>query len=121
MERKIDEIAATLEKWGTADNNRKYLLLAEDGEFVNTAFSCSLLEMIGMLGHLANNEPEFAYAVTFIAKLIDKLMQSEEVYQKLKEDKELSENNRAKMFIVYYKKAIAKREALIKKDIEEES
>lgn len=121
MERKIDEIAATLEKWGTADNNRKYLLLAEDGEFVNTAFSCSFFEMIGMLGHLANNEPEFAYAVTFIAKLIDKLMQSEEVYQKLKEDKDLSENNRAKMFIVYYKKAIAKREALIKKDIEEES
>lgn len=119
MERKIDEIAATLEKWGTADNNRKYLLLAEDGEFVNTAFSCSLLEMIGMLGHLANNEPEFAYAVTFIAKQI--LMQSEKVYQELIKDKDLSENERVKMFIVYYKKAIAKREALIKKDIEEES
>lgn len=95
MERKIDEIAATLEKWGTADNNRKYLLWADDGEF--------------------------AYAVTFIAKRIDKLMQSEEVYQKLIKDNDLSENERVKMFIAYYKKAIAKNEALIKKNIEEES
>lgn len=48
-------------------------------------------------------------------------MQSEKVYQELIKDKDLSENERVKMFIVYYKKAIAKREALIKKDIEEES
>lgn len=115
METKKDELMEAvldnLEKWENADEpNRRYILLAGSETGVQTMCHCSMTDMIVMLGILALDSPQFALAMRKVAGLIDRLMQSEPTYQKLKKDKDLSVIIKDELFMNYFKKAVEKRD-----------
>lgn len=56
-----------------------------------------------MFGILTLDSPQFALAIKKVAGHIDRLMQSEPTYQKLKDDKDLSEITKNEMFMNYFK------------------
>lgn len=101
-----------LEKWENADEaNRRYILLAGSETDVQTMCRCSMTDMIVMLGILSLDSPQFALAITKVAGLIDRLMQSETIYQKLKNDTDLPEKTKNELFMKYFKQAVEKKDA----------
>lgn len=115
METKKDKLMKAvfdnLEKWENADEpNRRYILLAGSETGVQTMCHCSMTDMIVMLGILALDSPQFALAMRKVAGLIDRLMQSEPTYQKLKKDKDLSVITKDELFMNYFKQAVEKRD-----------
>lgn len=107
----MESVLDNLEKWENADEpNRRYLLLAGCETGVQTMCHCSMTDMIVMLGILSLDSPQFALAITKVAGLIDRLMQSESTYQKLKNDKDLSKITKDELFMNYFKKAVEKRD-----------
>lgn len=112
----MEAVLDNLEKWENADEpNRRYILLAGRETGLQTMCHCSMTDMIVMLGILALDSPQFALAITKVAGLIDRLMQSETTYQKLKNDKDLSKITKDELFMNYFKKAVEKRDG----DLEE--
>lgn len=112
----MEAVLNNLEKWENADEpNRCYILLAGCETGVQTSCHCSMTDMIVMLGILSLDSPQFALAITKVAGLIDRLMQSETTYQKLKNDKDLSKITKDELFMNYFKKAVEKRDG----DLEE--
>lgn len=109
FERVIDD----LKKWEEADEAKHhYMFLAKRrSDLMSTMCSCSMNEMILMLGILVLDNPEVACAVKKLAILIDRLMQSEPVYQELKDDKDFPESEKDGMFIYYFKQAVKKKYA----------
>lgn len=109
FERVIDD----LKKWEEADEAKHhYMFLAKRrSDLMSTMCSCSMNEMILMLGILVLDNPEVACAVKKLAILIDRLMQSEPVYQELKDDKDFPESEKNGMFIYYFKQAVKKKYA----------
>ena len=64
-----------------------------------------------MFGILTLDSPQFALAIKKVAGHIDRLMQSEPTYQKLKDDKDLSDITKNEMFMNYFKQAVEKKDA----------
>ncbi len=107
----MEAVLDNLEKWENADEpNRRYILLAGSETGVQTMCHCSMTDMIVMLGILALDSPQFALAMRKVAGLIDRLMQSEPTYQKLKKDKDLSVITKDELFMNYFKQAVEKRD-----------
>ena len=107
----MEAVLDNLEKWENADEpNRRYILLAGSETGVQTMCHCSMTDMIVMLGILALDSPQFALAMRKVAGLIDRLMQSEPTYQKLKKDKDLSVFIKDELFMNYFKQAVEKRD-----------
>lgn len=107
----MEAVLDNLEKWENADEpNRRYILLAGSETGVQTMCHCSMTDMIVMLGILALDSPQFALAMRKVAGLIDRLMQSEPTYQKLKKDKDLSVIIKDELFMNYFKQAVEKRD-----------
>lgn len=107
----MEAVLDNLEKWENADEpNRRCILLAGSETGVQTMCHCSMTDMIVMLGILALDSPQFALAMKKVAGLIDRLMQSEPTYQKLKKDKDLSVITKDELFMNYFKQAVEKRD-----------
>lgn len=107
----MEAVLDNLEKWENADEpNRRYILVAGSKTGVQTMYHCSMTDMIVMLGILTLGSPQFALAMTKVAGLINRLMQSENTYQKLKKDKDLSVIVKDELFMNYFKQAIEKRD-----------
>lgn len=107
----MEAVLNNLEKWENADEpNRRYILLAGYENGVQTMCSCSTTDMIVMLGVLTLDSPQFALAITKVAGLIDRLMQTETTYQKLKDDTDLSEKIKNELFMKYFKQAAEKKD-----------
>lgn len=108
----MESVLNNLEKWENADEpNRRYILLAGCETGVQTMCHCSMTDMIVMLGILSLDSPQFALAITKVAGLIDRLMQSETIYQKLKNDTDLPEKTKNELFMKYFKQAVEKKDA----------
>lgn len=108
----MEAVLNNLEKWENADEaNRRYILLAGSENSVQTMCRCSMTDMIVMLGILSLDSPQFALAITKVAGLIDRLMQSETIYQKLKNDTDLPEKIKNELFMKYFKQAAEKKDA----------
>lgn len=108
----MEAVLNNLEKWENADEaNRRYILLAGSENSVQTMCRCSMTDMIVMLGILSLDSPQFALAITNVAGLIDRLMQSETIYQKLKNDTDLPEKIKNELFMNYFKQAVEKKDA----------
>lgn len=107
----MEAVLDNLEKWENADEpNRRYILVVGRETGVQTMCHCSMTDMIVMLGILTLDSPQFALAMTKVAGLIDRLMQSENTYQKLKKDKDLSVITKDELFMNYFKQAVEKRD-----------
>lgn len=108
----MEAVLNNLEKWENADEaNRRYILLAGSENSVQTMYRCSMTDMIVMLGILSLDSPQFALAITKVAGLIDRLMPSETIYQKLKNDTDLPEKIKNELFMKYFKQAVEKKDA----------
>lgn len=106
FERIIDD----LKKWAEADeSHRGYMLLANNGERTKTVSHCSMGDLIMMLLLSTIDISISACAIKKAADIIDRFMQSEITYQKLKDDEDLSELAKDKLFIHYFKQAIERR------------
>lgn len=103
----IERVVDNLKKWGEADMEKhSYILLANVGNgTIRNIYSCSMKELILMLGIAGIETPEIACAVKKLAHVIDIIMQSEPTYQKLKDDNDFSESEKDRMFITYFKQA----------------
>ena len=109
METKKDElfekVIDDLKQWEDADEAKhRYIFLASRRSgLLSIMSSCSMHELTFMLGQLVLKSPGAACAVKKCAAHIDRLMQSEPTYQKLKDDKDLSEITKNEMFMNYFK------------------
>lgn len=107
----MEAVLDNLEKWENADEpNRRYILLASRETGIQTMCHCSMTDMIVMLGIFTLDSPQFALAMKKVVGLIDRLMQSENTYQKLKKDKDLSVITKDELFMNYFKHAVEKRD-----------
>lgn len=107
----MEAVLDNLEKWENADEpNRRYILLASRETGIQTMRHCSMTDMIVMLGIFTLDSPQFALAMKKVVGLIDRLMQSENTYQKLKKDKDLSVITKDELFMNYFKQAVEKRD-----------
>lgn len=112
MELKKDElfgnITKDLGKWG-ADKAHHYMFIACCEDDIGVMCSCSMEDMALMLSNLTLGSPESACAIKKVATYIDDLMQSEPIYQKLKDDKDLSDEVKDEMFKHYFKQCLGQR------------
>lgn len=107
----MEAVLDNLEKWENADEpNRRYILLAGRETGIQTMCHCSMTDMIVMFGIFTLDSPQFALAMKKVVGLIDRLMQSENTYQKLKKDKDLSVITKDELFMNYFKQAVEKRD-----------
>lgn len=107
----MEAVLDNLEKWENADEpNRRYILFASRETGIQTMCHCSMTDMIVMLGIFTLDSPQFALAMKKVVGLIDRLMQSENTYQKLKKDKDLSVITKDELFMNYFKQAVEKRD-----------
>lgn len=116
METEKDKLMKTilnnLEKWENADEAKhRHLLIAANGSGIQTMCNCSMLDLIVMFGILTLDSPQFALAIKKVAGHIDRLMQSEPTYQKLKDDTDLPEKTKNELFMKYFKQAAEKKDA----------
>lgn len=110
----MEAVLNNLEKWEKADEaHRRYMFIATQECDVCAMCSCSIQDMVVMLGILTLDSPQTACAIKKMAAHIDKLMQGEPTYQKLKDDKDLSEPARDELFMYYFKQAIEKKDAAL--------
>uniref|UniRef100_UPI003FEFE26C hypothetical protein n=1 Tax=Alloprevotella sp. TaxID=1872471 RepID=UPI003FEFE26C len=108
----MEAVLKNLKKWENANEAKhRHLLIAANGSGIQTMCNCSLLDLIVMFGILTLDSPQFALAIKKVAGHIDRLMQSEPTYQKLKDDKDLSEITKNEMFMNYFKQAVEKKDA----------
>lgn len=106
----METILNNLETWVNADAaNHSCILMAVSESGFQSMLYCSMTEMIAMMGVLTLNRPQFALAIKRVAGIIDRLMQSETNYQKLKDFKDLSENAKNELFMKYFKQAVEKK------------
>ena len=110
----FDNIINNLKKWEKADEaHRCYMFIATGECDVSAMCSCSIQDMVVMLGFLTLDSPQSACAIKKMAAYIDKLMQGEPTYQKLKDDKDLSGPAKDELFMHYFKQAIEKKDAAL--------
>lgn len=108
----MEAVLNNLEKWENANEAKhRHLLIAANGSGIQTMCNCSMLDLIVMFGILTLDSPQFALAIKKVAGHIDRLMQSEPTYQKLKDDKDLSEITKNELFMKYFKQAVEKKDA----------
>lgn len=107
----MEAVLNNLEKWKNANEaKRRHLFIAANGSGIQTMCNCSVLDLIVMFRILTLDSPQFALAMTKVAGLINRLMQSENTYQKLKKDKDLSVIVKDELFMNYFKQAVEKRD-----------
>lgn len=111
----IERVIDNLKKWGEADRAKhSYMFLSTRGNgTLRYMCSCSMKEMILMLGIVVLENPEVACTVKKLADVIDLIMQREPTYQKLKDDKDFSESEKDRMFMTYFKQAAENRGAAL--------
>lgn len=108
----MEAVLNNLEKWKNANEAKhRHLLIAANGSGIQTMSNCSMLDLIVMFGILTLDSPQFALAIKKVAGHIDRLMQSEPTYQKLKDDTDLPEKTKNELFMKYFKQAVEKKDA----------
>lgn len=108
----MEAVLKNLEKWKNANEAKhRHLFIAAHESGIQTMCNCSVLDLIVMFGILTLDSPQFALAIKKVAGLIDRLMQTETTYQKLKDDKDLPENTKNELFMKYFKQAAEKKDA----------
>lgn len=107
----MEAVLNNLEKWENANEAKHcHIFIAANGSDIQTMCNCTMLDMIVMFGILTLDSPQFALAIKKVAGYIDRLMQSEPTYQKLKDDTDLPEKTKNELFMKYFKQAVEKKD-----------
>nr|DAR30590.1 MAG TPA: hypothetical protein [Caudoviricetes sp.] len=112
METKKDElfekVIDDLKQWEDADEAKhRYIFLASRRSgLLSIMSSCSMHEQTFMLGLFVLKSPGAACAVKKCAAHIDRLMQSEPIYQRWKDDKDFSESVKDGVFMHCFRKVV---------------
>lgn len=106
FERFVDD----LRKWAEVDEaHRSYMLVVKNEETTTTVLHSTMLDQVMMLCLSTIDSPETACVIKNVAALIDRLMQSEPIYQKFKDDTDFSEYAKNMLFMHYFKQAIERK------------
>lgn len=112
METKKDElfekVIDDLKQWEDADEEKhRYIFLASrESGLLSFMSSCSMHELVFMLGLFVLKSPGAACAVKKCAAHIDRLMQSDPIYQRFKDDKDFSESVKDGIFMNCFRKVV---------------
>lgn len=112
METKKDElfekVIDDLKQWEDADEaQHRYIFLASRRSgLLSFMSSCSMHELTFMLGLFVLKSPGAACAVKKCAAYIDRLMQSDPIYQRFKDDKDFSESVKDGIFMNCFRKVV---------------
>lgn len=112
METKKDElfekVIDDLKQWEDADKaQHRYIFLASrESGLLSFMSSCSMHELTFMLGLFVLKSPGAACAVKKCAAHIDRLMQSDPIYQRFKDDKDFSESVKDGIFMNCFRKVV---------------
>lgn len=112
METKKDElfekVIDDLKQWEDVDEAKhRYVFLASRRSgLLSFMSSCSMHELTFMLGQFVFKSPGAACAVKKCAAYIDRLMQSDPIYQRFKDDKDFSESVKDGVFMNCFRKVV---------------
>lgn len=104
----FEKIIDDLKQWEDADEAKhRYIFLASRRSgLLSFMSSCSMHELIFMLGLFVLKSPGAACAVKKCAAHIDRLMQSDPIYQRFKDDKDFSESVKDGVFMHCFRKVV---------------
>lgn len=104
----FEKIIDDLKQWEEADEAKhRYIFLASRRSgLLSFMSSCSMHELTFMLGLFVLKSPGAACAVKKCAAHIDRLMQSDPIYQRFKDDKDFSESVKDGVFMNCFRKVV---------------
>lgn len=104
----FEKVIDDLKQWEDADEakHRYVFLTSRRSGLLSIMSSCSMHELTFMLGLFVLKSPGAACAVKKCAAHIDRLMQSEPIYQRFKDDKDFSESVKDVVFMHCFRKVV---------------